>query len=684
MINTVRSAAYRKIADYRGDLDSQWQLDRIWTSPWLVIEHIELLPGYPLKSDVWLLPHTWASSGVSQSVGQRTLDFRKVLPGGWNREDEVSEGAIRRIKRLAVLLFTQTLRLNEQVRKPPTPSTCITMMKRVFRVARDALQLKRAARASSCPDSTAIFAGLSPDQMRSLAETHRAFFEAETPRLNALFRHGHFDDWPARDVSPAERKANRRKWQPFSDEFTALVGHAALWVVEVLGPDLIECWDGLRKLRAEPISTSNPRVAGRQRAKYLADWEGKILGRDLPFEYHFRVTGWDGEKRCWYTLTRWADVQTLGVVSLVRILQEAHAAVINLACGPRNGELTSLPRDCLRKVMSGNLLRGYTFKLAEEQEARDWPLPAAAVSAIRQQQRLAEILDPGGTKLFVSFVRRSTRESERERDRYHIAARQFTDAVSTSDGRSLTSQCDGNVHSHRYRKTVARLAALSLVGANQILFDILGHRDPDMTLNYILSDPELQSEMRKIAREAALVMTKEAVKQADQNGGPAAAGVRELVARFGARSAEKELDESSLQVVAEILSQNGRVMLVKKNTLCTKALNQAGPCNASIGNPDVGNCQIDCIHRLELAAAKQDHRIAIGQALDEIEKAEGMMRVWWQAQIVAHLVPFPDLTANLLQDPRLQTALRDVKLDALAELTAVQRAAALKVLEKAA
>ena len=683
MILNATSAAFEGVQTYRGEFDSRWPLDMIWTVPWQMIESVELLPGSPLKNDVWILPADWASAGPRQSIGARTLDFGKALPTSWKRADDASEAFIRRLKRLAVLLFTQTLRLHDQVRKPPLPSTWIRMMKRVFRAARDAAQLERSViKDSSCPDPYPIFANLSAEQARTLSKKHRAFFEAETPRLNALFRHRHFDDWPAGDVSPAEKPAKKRKWQPFSDEFTALVGHAALWMVEILGPDIIECWEGLRRLRDDRMSTSHPRKARRLRMEYVRNWNGKILNLDSRFEYHFRVIGSDGEKNLSYILTCWADAQPQAVDNLAGILQEAHAAVISLACGLRNGELSSLPRDCLRDMISGNLLRGYTFKLAEDQEVRDWPLPAAAVLAIRQQQRLAEALDPRGARLFVSFNRGSKRV--KERDRYQIPAHRFTDAVYTTDGRSLTSQCNGNVHSHRYRKTVARLAALSLVGANQILFDILGHRDPEMTLNYILSDPELQTEMRKIAREAALVMAKEALQHADENGGPAAGAVKELAGRFQARSAEKELDEGSLQTVAEILSQNGRVMLAGKNQLCTKALNQAGPCNANIGNPDIGNCQIDCVHRLELAAAKQDHRTAIMQALDEIEKADGMMRVWWQGQIVAHLLPFADLASELLSSFRLQQALKGVSLEALVDLPQPQKSAALDILEKVA
>jgi hypothetical protein len=47
-----------------------------------------------------------------------------------------------------------------------------------------------------------------------------------------------------------------------------------------------------------------------------------------------------------------------------------------------------------------------------------------------------------------------------------------------------------------------------------------------------------------------------------------------------------------------------------------------------------------------LAAAREDHCKAIGQILDHIPTEQGMMRTWWQDQLLAHLVPFADLRAG--------------------------------------
>jgi hypothetical protein len=53
-----------------------------------------------------------------------------------------------------------------------------------------------------------------------------------------------------------------------------------------------------------------------------------------------------------------------------------------------------------------------------------------------------------------------------------------------------------------------------------------------------------------------------------------------------------------------------------------------------------------------------------------------MMRVWWQGQLLAHLVPFADLRAELLLDPRVPAALKGVAQASIDMLDEPQREAA--------
>jgi hypothetical protein len=654
-MNFAPSLRLPTVEEHLGFIAGSTILGQLWTADWNALASLELIPGCQMSDDVWTLPHGWSGAGQRQSVSRRTVDFLQVLPDGWVISDIGSQNVIRRIKRLAALTFTQTIMLAKQMRGPPKPSTWVALTQNLIQAARAALQVPAiVSYPSDCPDGEPIFRHLDPVNLKAIFKANTNGLASAIPRLNGLLKAGQFDDWPASDVHISDVR-ERQVWQPFRDDFVALAGNAAMWMAEQLGPDILVGWRKIREMRAEPIATSNPPKAKEQRAAYAQDWANsmKVNCPELRYKFLVSIARHDGKRSGW--LESWDEVVPHTLDGLAAILQESHFWIVSLACGPRNGELVSFPRDCLRLTGNGPLLRGWTFKLSDSSEERDWPIPKAAVEAIKQQQQLAEIIDPGGDRLFVSFKLGDGRRSERDRMRFKADA--FSDRTSTLDGRRLTDLCQGNVHSHRFRKTVARLAALSLVGASDILFDVFGHRDPDMTLAYILSDPELQDEMRQVSAEAAMMIAANAIEGIDKAGGSAAPAVRELVARYMASSAEAELGESSILVVAQLLSQDGRVMLVKRNVLCTKTLNQAGPCNRRTGNPDIGNCQISCLHRLELAAARQDHRLALERALVGYEEADGMMRSWWQGQIAGHLLPFPDLATEALNDPRVRDAL---------------------------
>lgn len=654
------------IDDHRAVLAAYPNLDKIWTLDWETLKDIEIVPGITMSADVWIVPHEWAGAGQRQTRGRRTIDFGQILPEEWVPTDIASEHAIRRTKRLAALLFTQSIMLATQMRGPTTPSTWVAMVQSILKATKVALGIPvLTPQTSACPDGCSIYRPLDPPTLKRIFKGDSNGLSSAIPRLNGLLRAGLFDDWPAADVQ-IERETKGPVWQPFSDSFVGLAGTAALWMAEELGPDILDGWENVRAMRTERIATTHPRKASAQRQEYADRWAAQMADRRVPIRYKFLVSVFREDEKQFGWLGSWKQVVPHTLDGLALLLQEAHAWIVSLACGPRSSELVSLPRDCLKATGSGPLLHGWTFKLTDSSEARDWPIPKAAVAAIRQQQRLADILDPGGDRLFVAFKLLDGRRAERDRTRFNAYA--FANRTATLEGRRLSEFCDGNVHSHRFRKTVARLAALSLVGASEILFDVFGHRAPEMTLAYILSDPELQDEMRRIASEAATMIAADALAEIGGAGGPAAPAVRELVARYLASSAEVELGESSLMAVAQLLSQDGRAMLVKRNVLCTKTLNQAGPCNRRTGNPDIGNCQVSCLHRLELAAARQDHRQALMRALDSYETANGMMRPWWRGQIIGHLLPFPDLAADALTDARVQDALDGIDLAQIAEL----------------
>jgi len=645
--------------EHRTDLARAPVLDHLWSAHWNAVKDVEVVPGCPLWHDVWVIPGAWASGGVLQGRSQRTIDFSRALPQGWQRGEARSEAALRRLKRVAAILFLATLRFQRRVVRPPKPSTWAMNCQALLRAGRSALELPLVAEAvspSACPDGPPIFRDLQPEQIEALRAGHPTFASAVIARLNGLLEAGACDDWPASDV--AVTRSEGEGWRPFNDAFTAAAGHAAVWMLEEIGPDLITCWSELRGIQTTVKGSRRRSDVNERRKERLANWCGPTLTSGLHLKYQILCNVSDNDEAATVVVNAWPPRLPLFVRNMVSLLQAAHMIVLALATGARDGELADLPRKCLHEVRDQDLLIGHTYKLSDsaQGERRNWPLPKLAVQAIKQQERIAEIVEPGGKRLFVSFSARS----EGPLRSLAAALRSFACRVRLLDGRPLEELCDGAVHLHRFRMTVARLAALSLVGANQILFDVLGHRDPEMTLTYILSDPSLQDDMRLIAHEAALALAKEAIETADANGGPAAAHVRELAGRLTPRSAERHMDVQALETAAEILSQNGRVMLVKPGVLCTKTFNQFGPCSRRAGSPDIGNCRTDCMHRLEAAAARIDHRKAIEQVLAHLPTEDGMMRVWWQGQLLSHLMPFEDLRAEMLADLRVREALKGV------------------------
>ncbi len=609
------------------------------------------------------MPAEWAGPGTKRSSSQRTIRFGSVVPQGWDPDGKAARAAIMRVKRMAVLMRVRVLKVGAHVMDPTQPSSWVQHVHYLIGAARTALGLIDDE--TEVDGDRPIFARLSPAQMEVVRREHAGFAKLVVHRLNALFSNDAFDDWPAVDV--LVERGEKKPIQPLPDRYTAALGHSARWFIETVGPDLLSCWEEMLLITETNEGKRRLNNVRDYRRSRLIAWEGSTLVSGFKFVYVpvVRSTG-ENMRRNKTTCATWPPENFSCLRDMIFLLQAAHVIVISLCTAGRDSEITDLRRDCLVRRSELDLLKGPTYKLSDSPfgEERHWPLPRLAVAAIEQQRRLAQITAPDGERLLVPF------SSTAEGDLKNVGSmmRSFSTRMMMPDGTPLASLGDGLLASTRIRKTVVRLAALALVGANQILMDILGHRDPEMTLGYILSDPGIQDDMRTVAREAAIAVGREAITGAQGNGGRAAEAVKELARRLTPRGAPAELEAEGLSLAAEILTLNGSVMLVRKNVLCTKTFNQFGPCTRRAGAPDAGNCQPDCAHRLELAAARADHKAAIRQILEEAPTEPGLMRSWWQAQLVAHLTPFRDLAVEMFEDDRVRSLLEGINETALIKL----------------
>jgi hypothetical protein len=166
---------------------------------------------------------------------------------------------------------------------------------------------------------------------------------------------------------------------------------------------------------------------------------------------------------------------------------------------------------------------------------------------------------------------------------------------------------NGTAHMHRWRHTVARLVALSVVGAPKVLLDLFGHHDLEMTLHYMTSDPDIADEAMLVAKETTYAIVQDAIVEAieDRTSGPAAGDLRKNLSK-AMRRGEDVYDTKTLRETAEVLTFDGTYWsLVREGVICTKQIGQFGPCTKGRGIPDPGSCRTSCDHRLETALAEK-------------------------------------------------------------------------------
>ncbi len=643
-------------------------LERLWSAAWDEIRTLSLIPSMSLEQDVWVVPPEWVPAGVAQRAGRRTIEFERALPDGWKRTSARSEDVIRRVKRMAAILFCIPIRNAKRIQSPPKPSSWVRFCQELIRAVRWILE-------NAPGEGPAIFLHVDRSACARLLSCIPYFRKHVAPKLRDLKAMGGIDDFfeyaieigqepPRKGQSlPVRSQDEPDPYRPLPDEFTAALGSAAYWFAAEIGDDLLTCWSDLQRIIGQPANGINTKDATRA-AKVVAlqAWRGRKLhvGMDFPYSLQVRSArdGGEGAEQ----LASWPPSSPGGIRTLLARLQAAHLIIVSLSTGMRDSEVMGLRRNCLRSIDSEGLLIGHTFKFSDEDggEERDWPLPRIVVQAIQRQKRLAEIFAPGKDFLWVSFRNADEDGSHPQLNSMGYALRTFCDEV-RSDGRSLSELLGESCHPHRLRKTAVRLAALTLAGATSVLYDILGHRDPEMTVNYILSDPELQDDIRRIAQEAMLLLAREAVDAADKNGGSAARNVVGLRDRLAARSGAKDLGTDVLNEAARILSlDGGHVALVRRNVLCTKMPTQRGPCTQGRGIPDVAACVGDCSHRLELAAGRSDCRGAIERILQALETQTGdLLGAWWRGQLRMQLDRFDDIRQSYLADPRVMVHLKE-------------------------
>jgi integrase len=624
--------------------------------PWEEIRGIEIFPGSRLGDPLLVIPRDWMPRGTAQRESARTLDPSKAGAPDDPKQAAVRDESIRRAL-LALWLPHATLTGVRQSK----PNTWLRKAWVLFDLAKWQLEHRPSPDGSVFSHLTLgdLLTGLLP-AIRA-GDRKRADIQMLLRSLIDAGQRGLLSDWPKiyaegsptpavekshKNAAPLVRaeKKEAQNWQPFTDEFVTEIITRALWFQRNLATPLLECWVGLRAITADAeaagTSTSHPYVT-RKRETFLQefawlDGAGNAIG-ELPFDLMRTV---DGEERLGKD---WPPDEAKVVYRLVTTLQALNLAVIAFCTAARSSELGDA-KDAPSAPGAPRLV-SRTFKLVREigGQERDWPLHPAGQRAFEIQCRLARLVRPAGTDhLWVM-----TQGGEIGGPLLNLTE----PLVAAVEHLGLTDLAKPDrAHAHRWRHTVARLVALSVIGAPQVLLDLFGHRDLDMTLRYMLSDPDVVEDATKVARETAFALAETAIAQTleGETSGPAAEPLRQGLAGLGMRRGEITFDSASLRETAEVLTFNSRHWeLVRPGVLCTKTLGEFGPCTRGRGAPDPGSCRTTCDHRLELARAKDQCGKALEALLAELAEANrdgaGMLSASLEGQILSQLTRWDEV-----------------------------------------
>ena len=657
----------------------QWQhengsiLQDIWRANWRVLRNVEIFPNVKISEDIWIMPEHYTAGGAQRRLSCRKLDFQNVVPKFSKLTDEQQEWLKQATKRLVLLLQICSVRRGRGRHlgrlKPASWVSYGQVLIRVISWIQE-----------NAPSTNTVFSHLSLSQMRKVAEIgNRRWRDLVLPRLVALYDAGHFDDWPTflpSDILEPSRKLsaagppdgqNSVTKKAIPDQAISSILKVATFISSELCPPAIRALEIYASLRADS-ENGLPKPSAFQ--------EG-ISGLAGPQEWPFRLrlAGVRGPKSGW--VAKWAEIPTFRCLSnLVTLCQTANWIILAFCTAARAGELAELRFNCLSdEGRMGSLkmaeeselspvasvrLQGATSKLEEAVFARDWPLPDAAVAAVRMQQRLrrtvCEVANKGTIDRlwFGAMGKGCVAKLEFGQDLIW-----FVRGIEVQ-GRLLESFDPDQIHPHRFRHTMARLVGLSMASGVHEAFLLLGHKSIDMTLRYIRSDPELQREIMKIEAEVVYALAHQAVTGADENGGPAAYKIKDLVDRVAVRHG-RDLGADTIKEAVEILTLGGgAVQMVREGVLCTKTFHDRGACTKRAGKPDASMCQYDCTHRLELSQARAAVREAIEVILRSSETwsdANPMTKAFLRKSLHEQLERFADIKKSYLSDDRVVSIL---------------------------
>lgn len=630
--------------------------------------------GYGQDPLLWEVPGVWMPAGRHQRYSERTLSIDKVRKDAPDCDAESVLSAWTDILRIGLVRSMVPARIGGVA----TASTVLNELKLASRVASACLVSGTwNGQICSSVDDDLGTKVLKAHGWRILRSTlHHLYLTGYAtqgfhPRKRRNGTNGEINRFGAPALSEPIDEA--RSWQPLPDAFVAECGWRVAWIIRNLGPPILGVLETIADLDAAPLTSKGRPYVGhsledvqRDRRKQIvisSEWTAADGSRMVEMPFSVLLTrrlnpGMRIKAGVEIKPFAWPPCTYHEILLLANLLQTAHAFVMLLSAGPRATEVLSYEEDCVDESVSGlGRIRGRTYKMekAEDGRERDFPAPAFVIAAARQQRRLARVVkkiasgesgDSFGNHLWVQVTKigASKQGSPLKDLNYSLGS-----MVKTLDLGRLLDATDPACHTHRFRKTLARLVALALVNAQMILMDCFGHADPEMTLiRYILSDRRIHADVIRVQRELVILLAEETIQSADEVGGIAGDYVRERRDERLMRLGKDELDPKDVRELAEALTMDGRSWLVVgPGIICALPPGASGPCSRQQSGRNPAYCRSGCQNQILTAYSKTETEDTLAFLVEELRIAndEGneILVAQWRGQITSWIYRWRDV-----------------------------------------
>lgn len=552
-------------------------------------------------------------------------------------------------------------------------------------------------RKSHCHEKHNLLCHLNEDDIRELGETRHV--RGELNRLGTLAARGWWNDLPpqpdiTQTTNPSGLKSKPSsqvvpgEYQPISDRYLEEFGPRNLWIIRELGPRLLpllsELADHLENLDCfgKKRNGFNSYIVKKFIEQHLKDYPwSDNMGRPLKPNFPLKTAA-RGKDRFQFPPRNWEQLRILSA-----ILQSAHLFMTLLASAGRIGEVETLPRTCVEALRDGkDYVRGWTYKLSGNLfgDARTFPAPTILVQTLGQQTRLANIwlrlparnindglpkAPPDHNALWLSLGISQNCNAAEPLEGLGVALQTHAERI------GMDPKPGGiNLHPHRLRKTIGRLAGIALFNSPTTLKRLFGHKCIEMTLHYILCNKDIQTEAEAVLRELRIMHCAEALEEMREaitsgmplpaHSGAAASKLANAVQEHEARltASGRTWRDGSAYDLAYLLTARGKGWrFVQKDIICAKAPGEAGLCLKNRGEPNTSNCKPSCDNRIVLAIARRDAgeivQAYIDIALQALEEEQFEVFYYSMGQLLKELDNFPDIKEKYLADLQFQPLL---------------------------